>query len=183
MKISEAGWQALADDAPNRRAKSNETPRVHHHVFTADLARPRRRSNRMNRRNFITVLSGAAAAWPLAARAQQPAMPVIGLLCGRSANDSGWIAAAFRRGLAEVEFVKKQNVAIEYRLAEYRWDRLDALVTDLVQRQVTVIARSAAAQRRLPQSDANDAHCVCGRQRSSRSWVGQQSQSAQSARR
>jgi ABC-type uncharacterized transport system substrate-binding protein len=94
----------------------------------------------VKRREFITLLGGAAT-WSVTASAQQqPTMPVIGLLCGRSANDSGWVAAAFRRGLAEVGFVEKQNVAIEYRWAEYRWDRLDALVTDLVQRQVTVIA-------------------------------------------
>src|SRR5262245_29941667 len=94
----------------------------------------------MRRRDFVTLLGGAVVAWPLTAHAQQAAMPVIGLLCGRSANDSGWVASAFRGGLAEVGFVEKQNVAIEYRWAEYRWDRLDALVADLVQRQVTVIA-------------------------------------------
>src|SRR5262245_17061280 len=96
----------------------------------------------IGRRKFLaTLLGGAAAASPLAARAQQQsAMPVIGILCGRSANDSGWVASAFSRGLAEVGFVEKQNVAIEYRWAEYRWDRLEALVTDLVKRQVTLIA-------------------------------------------
>jgi len=67
-------------------------------------------------------------------------MPVVGFLSGRSANDSEWVAAAFRRGLGELGFVEKQNVAIEYRWAEYRWERLDALVADLIQRQVTVIA-------------------------------------------
>src|SRR5262245_29738684 len=96
--------------------------------------------HQLKRRDFITLLGGAAATWPMAARAQQAAMPVLGLLCGRSANDSEWLAAAFRRGLAEVGFVEKQNVAIEYRWAEYRWDRLDALVTDLVRRQINVIA-------------------------------------------
>src|SRR5262249_22573804 len=87
----------------------------------------------------ITIIGGAAT-WPLAARAQQPAMPVIGFLCGRSANDSWWLAAGFRRGLAEGGFVVKQNVSVEYRWAGYHWDRLRALVTDLVQRQVTAIA-------------------------------------------
>jgi putative ABC transport system substrate-binding protein len=67
-------------------------------------------------------------------------MPVIGLVCGRSANDSGWIVAAFHRGLNERGLVEKQNVAIEYRWAEYRWERLDELIMDLVRRPVTAIA-------------------------------------------
>ena len=73
----------------------------------------------------------------------RPRVSALGSLrnCARgSHHDSGWVASAFSRGLAEVGFVEKQNVAIEYRWAEYRWDRLDALVADLVQRQVTVIA-------------------------------------------
>ena len=93
----------------------------------------------IGRRTFITLLGGAAA-WPLAARAQQPAMPIIGLVCGRSANDSGWIVAAFHRGLNERGLIEKQNVAIEYRWAEYRWERLDELIMDLVRRPVTAIA-------------------------------------------
>jgi putative tryptophan/tyrosine transport system substrate-binding protein len=94
----------------------------------------------MRRRDFITVIAGSAAAWPVATRAQQSATPVIGLVSWRSANDSGWVAAAFHRGLSQFRFIEWQTVAIEYRWADYRWERLDALVADLVQRQVTVIA-------------------------------------------
>jgi putative ABC transport system substrate-binding protein len=94
----------------------------------------------MKRRDLITLLGSAVAAWPLVAHAQQAAMPVIGLVCGRSENDSGWIMAAFHRGLNERGLVEKQNVAIEYRWAEYRWERLDELMMDLVRRPVTAIA-------------------------------------------
>ena len=110
----------------------------------------------MRRRDFITLVGAAAVAWPLTARAQQPAIPVIGFLNPRSATDTVGLTAAFRQALNEVGFVDGRNVAIEYRWASNQVDQLPALAAELVGRPAAVIAAFSTVGALARQEGNND---------------------------
>src|SRR5262249_34169006 len=111
---------------------------------SAAAARPRRRGDRMKRREFITLLGGGAAAWPLAARAQQPAMPVVGFIFAGPADASRHYAAAFRKGLSDTGNVEGQHVVGEYHWREGQYDRGGPVGADMARRRVAVIASLGA---------------------------------------
>src|SRR5262249_34819366 len=118
--------------------RANREDAWHHRA--SNFACQCQRGDRMTRRDFIALIGGAAAAWPLAARAQQPAMPGIGVVSGRAPEASGRNAGAVRKGPNESRYVEGQNVIVEYHWLEGQYGRLPSLMADLVRRHVAVIA-------------------------------------------
>jgi hypothetical protein len=124
-------------------------------MFGADDREPE-----LRRRDFLTLIGGSAAAWPLAADAQQAAMPIVGVLDSSSASEYSPFLAAFREGLHEAGFVEGRNVAIEYRWAEGRYDRLPSLATELVRIPVAVLVATG-----ITAAAAAKATTSCGHRR------------------
>jgi putative ABC transport system substrate-binding protein len=124
----------------------------------------------MKRREFITLLGGAAAGWPRAVHAQQAAMPTVGLLLAGAPKPLQAALAGFRRGLAESGYVEGQNVTIEYRFAEGRVDRLPALAADLVRREVAVLVVSSPRESKSAGRQRDRSLSIHGRTRSKTAW-------------
>ena len=114
----------------------------------------------MRRREFITPIGGAAALWPLAARTQQSAMPVIGFLNGGSPDGYEAEVSAFRQGLKEVGYIDGQTMAIEYRWANDQYDRLTALADNLIRQRVSIIVANTPAKYRRKGGDKYNSNCL-----------------------
>jgi putative ABC transport system substrate-binding protein len=111
----------------------------------------------MRRRDFIKIVAGSAATWPLGARTQQSAMPLIGFLSGRSHDESAQLVAAFQGGLGQLGYAENQNVSVEYRWADGQYDRLPILASELTNRSVAVIVTTGGTASALAAKAASTA--------------------------